>query len=176
MPSALLPKRCALTAPFHPYSLARAVYFLWRFPSDHSGRALPGVLFPWSPDFPHLPLRKSAIVRPSDHRAICLLDELRSSRFKAGVKPILPLIKGSQTAQSAFQIRQNAFLTGKSKKFQKISIFFAPEPENFCAPMKHSPAKSKRDLPIQDSLTPKAFRIRTTGTGGTLNIQVYSMG
>ena len=36
LPAALLPRRCALTAPFHPYlSLAaRAVCFLWHFPSS----------------------------------------------------------------------------------------------------------------------------------------------
>src|SRR5271155_2595992 len=35
LPAALLRRRCALTAPFHPYlSLAaRAVCFLWHFPS-----------------------------------------------------------------------------------------------------------------------------------------------
>src|ERR1019366_9226402 len=36
LPAALLRRRCALTAPFHPYlSLAaRAVCFLWHFPSN----------------------------------------------------------------------------------------------------------------------------------------------
>jgi hypothetical protein len=29
-----------------------AVYFLWHFPWGHPRRALPGTLFPWSPDFP----------------------------------------------------------------------------------------------------------------------------
>ena len=53
----LLPAaRCALTAPFHPYqSVPRhqvAVYFLWHFPWGRPRRALPGTLFPWSPDFP----------------------------------------------------------------------------------------------------------------------------
>jgi hypothetical protein len=31
---------------------ALAVYFLWHFPWGHPRRALPGTLFPWSPDFP----------------------------------------------------------------------------------------------------------------------------
>ena len=36
LPIALLRRRCALTAPFHPYPdvAARAVYFLWHFPSS----------------------------------------------------------------------------------------------------------------------------------------------
>jgi hypothetical protein len=36
LPATLLPRRCALTAPFHPYPgvAARAVYFLWHFPSN----------------------------------------------------------------------------------------------------------------------------------------------
>jgi hypothetical protein len=29
-----------------------AVYFLWHFPSGHPGRALPGTVPRWSPDFP----------------------------------------------------------------------------------------------------------------------------
>ena len=51
---ALLPApRCALTAPFHPYrALGEAVCFLWHFPWGFPRRALPGTVFPWSPDFP----------------------------------------------------------------------------------------------------------------------------
>jgi len=55
--------RWALTPPFHPcLALARqAVCSLWRFPSApahgfpsaRAGRALPGAVSPWSPDFPH---------------------------------------------------------------------------------------------------------------------------
>ncbi len=50
LPAALLRRRCALTAPFHPYlSLAaRAVCFLWHFPSNDpahkSAGALPDVI------------------------------------------------------------------------------------------------------------------------------------
>ena len=49
--------RCALTAPFHPCLAAaeadgRAVCFLWHFPWGRPRRALPGTVFPWSPDFP----------------------------------------------------------------------------------------------------------------------------
>ena len=68
--------RCALTAPFHPYPNAaeadgRAVCFLWHFPWGRPRRALPGTVFPWSPDFP--PPRPAepdaaAAIRPSDPR------------------------------------------------------------------------------------------------------------
>src|SRR5947209_2567158 len=48
LPAASLPRRCALTAPFHPYSVAGAVCFLWHFPSDDpiygSLGALPDVI------------------------------------------------------------------------------------------------------------------------------------
>ena len=33
----------------------QAVCFLWRFPSGFPGRALPGTVVLWSPDFPRLP-------------------------------------------------------------------------------------------------------------------------
>jgi hypothetical protein len=32
MPLPLPVARCALTAPFHPYLINKAVYFLWRYP------------------------------------------------------------------------------------------------------------------------------------------------
>ncbi len=57
MPRTLLPERCALTAPFHPYrDLAiEAVSSLWHFPSDALQRAIPDVIRHaalWSSDFP----------------------------------------------------------------------------------------------------------------------------
>jgi hypothetical protein len=53
MPAPLPGPRCALAAPFHPYRrLAPAVCFLWHFPWGRPRRALPGTVFPWSPDFP----------------------------------------------------------------------------------------------------------------------------
>ena len=50
-----------------------AVCFLWHFPWGHPRRALPGILIPWSPDFP--PSRNpwglaTATVRPSDSGGI----------------------------------------------------------------------------------------------------------
>ena len=42
-----------------------AVSSLWRFPSGYPGRALPGTLASWSPDFPHGGLRPPAVIRPS---------------------------------------------------------------------------------------------------------------
>ena len=50
LPAGLLPPRCALTAPFHPYRLSveaeKAVYFLWHFPSSpcEPARPLAGTL------------------------------------------------------------------------------------------------------------------------------------
>jgi len=42
LPAALLRRRCALTAPFHPYPgvAAGAVYFLWHFPSNGPAQAI----------------------------------------------------------------------------------------------------------------------------------------
>jgi hypothetical protein len=68
LPAALLPRRCALTAPFHPYPgvAAEAVCFLWHFPSSDpiyvSLGALPDVIRHTalrSSDFP-LPAPESA--------------------------------------------------------------------------------------------------------------------
>ena len=46
MPRTLLPGRCALTAPFHPYRrlAAQAVFFLWHFPSTGLDASLPDVI------------------------------------------------------------------------------------------------------------------------------------
>src|SRR2546429_6655096 len=69
LPAALLPRRCAFTAPFHPYpgvvlspcsftgthNDAGAVYFLWHFPSTRLEPGLPDVIRPTalrSSDFP----------------------------------------------------------------------------------------------------------------------------
>ena len=56
VPSPLPAPRCALTAPFHPHPQAsrpwRADCSLWHFPWGRPRRALPGTVFPWSPDFP----------------------------------------------------------------------------------------------------------------------------
>ena len=73
LPPLLPDARCALTAPFHPYPLTlsheRAVCFLWHCPWGHPRRALPGTVFPWSPDFP-LPCPKyRARQQPSGHLA-----------------------------------------------------------------------------------------------------------
>jgi hypothetical protein len=46
MPAALLPQRCALTAPFHPYRdlTTEAVCFLWHFPSTGLEPSFPDVI------------------------------------------------------------------------------------------------------------------------------------
>ena len=73
----LLPKnRCALTTPFHP-CLDKAVYFLWHFPWGRPRRALPGTVFPWSPDFPPRAALTHNEERPSDRLARALRDAVR---------------------------------------------------------------------------------------------------
>ena len=58
VPPPLPAPRCALAAPFHPHPQAgsprprRADCSLWHFPWGRPRRALPGTVFPWSPDFP----------------------------------------------------------------------------------------------------------------------------
>jgi hypothetical protein len=61
LPAALLRRRCALTAPFHPYPgvAAKAVCFLWHFPSTGFQPGLPDVIRHTalrSSDFPPSPL------------------------------------------------------------------------------------------------------------------------
>ncbi len=57
LPAPLLERRCALAAPFHPYPdvAARAVFFLWHFPSIGLDADFPDVIRHtalWSSDFP----------------------------------------------------------------------------------------------------------------------------
>jgi hypothetical protein len=64
LPATLLARRCALTAPFHPYLgvAAEAVCFLWHFPSSGLESTLPDVIRHTalrSSDFP-LPAPESA--------------------------------------------------------------------------------------------------------------------
>jgi hypothetical protein len=85
LPPPLPAARCALTAPFHPYPpaptrLRRAVYFLWHFPWGCPRRALPGTVFPWSPDFPPPARFPRCERRPSDRLA---LDMWRYSRLRS---------------------------------------------------------------------------------------------
>ena len=76
LPAALLRRRCALTAPFHPYlSLAaRAVCFLWHFPSNDPARASAGAL----PDV----IRHTAL-RSSDFPPVS-----RRATVRSGCQPI----------------------------------------------------------------------------------------
>jgi len=66
LPGTLLRRRCALTAPFHPYLnlAAQAVCFLWHFPSNRLEPAVPDVIRHTalrSSDFP--PVLRRATVR-----------------------------------------------------------------------------------------------------------------
>ena len=60
---ALLPHPFTLT---HNVETVWAVCFLWHFPWGRPRRALPGTVFPWSPDFPPPHLTGAAAIRPSD--------------------------------------------------------------------------------------------------------------
>ena len=65
LPAALLPRRCALTAPFHPYPgvAAKAVCFLWHFPSTSGlNPAVPDVIR-------HTALRSSDFPLPASEDA-----------------------------------------------------------------------------------------------------------
>ena len=79
--------RCALTAPFHPCrptaNGGSAVCFLWHFPWGCPRRALPGTVFPWSPDFPPPKPFRDFGGRPSSR-----LTPIRLNRWFAGSSPV----------------------------------------------------------------------------------------
>ncbi len=57
-----------------------AVSFLWHFPWGRPRRTLSGTVFPWSPDFPHMPPFGSmtcAAARPAGDPYKCILSEKR---------------------------------------------------------------------------------------------------
>ena len=99
LPAALLPRRCALTAPFHPYPhpKMRAVYFLWHFPSNGLESALPDVIRHtalWSSDFP-LPASLPFPVKTqkATARSSCLQDHYTGFGCRAsavGLRVALP--------------------------------------------------------------------------------------
>ncbi len=98
VPPTLPPARCALTAPFHPYPQAgrsrprRAVCSLWHFPWGRPRRALPGTVFPWSPDFPPPPEGGSG------HPAACsrpLGSRRRRGRASAATASARPMVSAS---------------------------------------------------------------------------------
>ena len=72
MPFPLPDPRCALTAPFHPYSpppfrVGEAVRSLWHCPWGRPRRTLSGTVCRWSPDFPlPQPFDRSGSGRPAD--------------------------------------------------------------------------------------------------------------
>ena len=61
-------RSCRTLSPLPPALRPVAVCFLWHFPWGHPRRALPGAMFPWSPDFPPFPKGGRAAIRPSDSR------------------------------------------------------------------------------------------------------------
>ena len=66
VPPPLPDARWALTPPFHPCRSANGepvVCFLLHCPWGHPRRALPGTVFPWSPDFPPRTTFRRSILR-----------------------------------------------------------------------------------------------------------------
>ncbi len=90
VPPALLPARWALTPTLTltPSSLPftrngtedGAVCFLWHFPWGRPCRALPGIVFPWSPDFSPAAFRHmtGAAARPTDSAHIATIPRQRN--------------------------------------------------------------------------------------------------
>ena len=70
LPLSSLIKRCALTAPFHPYrNIFRRFVFCGAFPQDlNPGRTLFGTVSVWSPDFPQ---RQMSLRLPSRLAILC---------------------------------------------------------------------------------------------------------
>jgi hypothetical protein len=67
LPATLLPRRCAFTAPFHPYPVSGAVCFLWHFPSIRLEPDVPDVIRHTalrSSDFPLLTSEDARSGRP----------------------------------------------------------------------------------------------------------------
>jgi hypothetical protein len=97
LPVALLSRRCALTAPFHPYPgvAAEAVCFLWHFPSSDpvyvSLGALPDVIRHTalrSSDFPPSSLDATrATARSGCLQSHYTDGEVRNSQRRAGLDP-----------------------------------------------------------------------------------------
>ena len=105
LPAALLPRRCALTAPFHPYlALADgAVCFLWHFPSNGLEPAVPDVIRHTalrSSDFP-LPTPESINSdRPAQLPTSSLYDGLSTKR-SPGVKSHVSASQGTKPGMAA---------------------------------------------------------------------------
>ncbi len=89
LPAALLPRRCALTAPFHPYPgvAVEAVYFLWHFPSNRLEPAVPDVIRHTalrSSDFPLLASEDAGSDRPVRLPTSFILYEQRGRGLQPG--------------------------------------------------------------------------------------------
>jgi hypothetical protein len=89
MPAPLLERRCALTAPFHPYLgvAVRAVCFLWHFPSADLETSFPDVIRHTtlrSSDFPPAASRKDAASdRPAQLPTLIVYAAQQRQRLRA---------------------------------------------------------------------------------------------
>ena len=82
----------------------RAVCSLWHFPWGRPRRALPGTVFPWSPDFPPPRLRaRRAAIRPSGSRDQVGACRRRVKPQLAGRRPArrMPAVSGVEHAVAA---------------------------------------------------------------------------
>jgi len=87
LPAPLLSRRCALTAPFHPYPVAGAVCFLWHFPSIRLEPDVPDVIRHTalrSSDFPLLASRRCGKRPPGPATYICIILESCSASLQLG--------------------------------------------------------------------------------------------
>ncbi len=98
---ALLPHPFTLTR--LPRKARRAVCFLWHFPWGRPRRALPGTVFPWSPDFPlPCPKTSTAAIRPASRDT-----ETDVDRHGQGASAPERAVKGhpSRRRGSAFRVK-----------------------------------------------------------------------
>jgi hypothetical protein len=111
LPPTLPPARCALTAPFHPYSpqprLRRAVYFLchWSVRLPCPGVTRRTAL--WSSDFP--PTFRRAIVWPTATLSLSTPKRQLPTPNSRNSQPPTP---NSQLPSSGFQVRRSRFRVG----------------------------------------------------------------
>ena len=101
VPETLPPPRCALAAPFRPYPpKGRRYAFCGTFPRRRTpGRALPGTVVPWSPDFPRPRIKsEAAAARPSGplHMGYCGLGSNRDSNFARHSPSTTPSIRSGR--------------------------------------------------------------------------------
>jgi len=125
MPVPLLGRRCALTAPFHPYPGMRGGSISVALSLGHPiarkpGRALPGALSPWSPDFP--PASALRATARQARPAVAGACQAIARRAKAGGRPTVwrNRMWPDGRARSRPPYRPPPAASGKSRAFPEI--------------------------------------------------------